>query len=359
MEKMITTPRNVNENNPEDEHQIHAVAVYSGAHPAHQRMLNDCCADSIKMLGEWSVDRSPSARDKLSSYLGTAWRLRHSDYDVVVVEGTIPSALMAPLINGLSRHPKAIIALCGEDALYRAFIEGDKSSRAILRYGFRFISGIITSGDIVPVLARKYLKPLPVEVRYPQVAPERLGTLSTLEPSIDSHAMVLIGGGSPYCKGVDIAVDTLAILRKQFPDARLTILGFPDLKEEPGVSSPGPVADIAPYLCSASILIHPGRGEAFGIVAVEAMLAGVVPFVSEWTGALSIVQEGDPKLVVPLKAEEFAKRIADLWSAPAEQRQSLSKKCKRVARAFTVKTAAQPSLAPFIERIAQTKKSRG
>jgi len=356
---MIETRRNVNKNSSKDEHQVHAVAVYSGAHPAHQKMLSDCCADSIKMLGEWSVDRNPSTRDKLLSYFGTARRLRHSDYNVVVVEGAIPAALMAPLINGLNRRPKAIIALCGEDALYRAFIEGEKRSRAILRYGFRFISGIITSGDIVPLLARKYLRPLPVEVRYPQVAPERLETLAALEPSIDSHTMVLIGGGSPYCKGVDIAVDTVAILQKQFPDARLMILGFPDLEEEPGVSSPGPVTDIAPYLCSSSILIHPGRGEAFGIVAVEAMLAGVVPYVSEWTGALSIVQEVDPKLVVPLKAGEFAERITDLWSAPVEQRQSLSETCKRVSREFTAKTAAQPSLAPFIEHIAHINKSRG
>ena len=339
---------------------IRSIAIYSGAHPAHQKLLEDCCPDNIEMLGEWSVERHASSSNKLLSYLRTALRMRGSRYHIVVIEGTIPAVLMAPVINSLNGHPKTIIALCGEDALYRAFIKGSTLNQIVIRFGFRFISGIIAIGDMVPKLAHTYLRPLPVETRYPQVTPERLDELAVLEPSIDSHNMVLIGGGSAYCKGVDIALKALDILRGRFSDATLTILGFPNLeKRGPGVTSSGPVADIAPYLSSSSILIHPGRGEAFGIVAVEAMLAGVIPFVSEWTGALSIAQEVEPKLVVPLKADEFAERIAALWDAPSEQRQSLSEKCKRVARDFTIKTAAQPSLAPFIEHIAHINKSRG
>ena len=351
--------KSVNENSSRDEQNIRTVAVYSGAHPAHQKMLAGCCTDSIKMLGEWSTDKHASGKKKLLAYASTAWQLRSSTADVIIIEGTTPSIIMAPLIKFLNCRPISIVALCAEDGIYRAFV-ADRGFRAIFtRLGFGFISGIIAIGDIITKLAKKHLRPLPVETRYPEVSEDRLASLTPLGPSLDSHNILLIGGRDAHYKGVDVAIACLDILRPTFPDARLTVLGFPDLEESPGLNSPGPVDDIGPYLSSSSILIHPGRGEAFGIVAVEAMLAGVIPFVSEWTGALSIAQEVEPKLVVPLKADEFAERIAALWDAPSEQRQSLSEKCKRVARDFTIKTAAQPSLAPFIEHIAHINKSRG
>ncbi len=337
------------------ENQIHVVAVYSGAHPAHQEMLGTCCTESIKMLGEWSVERHASGASKLLSYLSTALRLRSNGANAVVIEGTTPTVLMAPFIQCFSRHKKAIITLCADDALYRTFVEGQGLmgiiSRFITRFSFNFVSGMVAVGDLTARLAREHLKPLPIEVRYPPIAGARVEAMAELKPSLDSHNIVLIGSGSAYVKGVDIATGCLDVLRERFPDARLTVLGLPGVKEQPGLDAPGPVSDIKPYLSAASVLIHPGRGDAFPVVVVEAMLAGVVPFVSEWTGALRIAQEVDPELVVPLMAEEFAARIAAFWRKPAEQRNELSSACRRIAEEFCQHAANQPSLVPFIESI--------
>ncbi|MHB8840884.1 MAG: glycosyltransferase [Candidatus Aquicultor sp.] len=311
------------------------------------------------MLGEWSVGRNISGMDKLTSYLSTAWRLRKSDIDAVVIEGTTPSVLMAPLIGCCNRRKKSVIALCADDALYRTFVQGNRLMQILTWFSFNFISGIVAVGDLTTKLAREHLKPLPIEVRYPPIAKPKVNEMAVLKPSLDWHTIILIGSGSAYVKGVDIATRCLEILQEKFPDARLTILGLPEVKERPGLTVPGAVADIRPYLSEASVLIHPGRGDAFPVVILESMLAGVVPFLSEWTGALSIAHEVDPNLVVPLNAEEFAERIGTFWSASPEHRQTLSNKCKQVAKEFTAKTAAQPSLRPFIERVAATKKSRG
>jgi len=319
-------------------------------------MLGDCCTESIKMLGEWSVKREVSSSRKFSSYLSTALQLRRSSADAVVIEGTTPTILMAPFIKCCNRRPKSIISLCADDALYRTFIEGDgikqAVTRALTRFSFNYVSGIVAVGDLTTKLARDHLKPLPIEVRYPPMDAARADEMAQLEPALDSHNIVLIGSGSAYVKGVDIATRCLEILQEKFPDARLTILGLPRIKEQPGLNAPGSVADIRPYLAQASVLIHPGRGDAFPVVVLESMLAGVVPFLSEWTGALSIVREIDPGLVVPLDAEKFAEQISSFWSAAPEHRQALPGKCKTIAKQFTAKTAAQPSLRPFIERVA-------
>ena len=355
--------KSVNENSSRDEQNIRTVAVYSGAHPAHQKMLGECCTDSIKMLGEWSVERHTSNKAKMLSYISTALKLRRSDVEVMVIEGTTPTILMAPFIKCCSRHKRSLVTLCADDALYRTFVGGNSLkqmlSRFITRFSFNFVSGLVTVGDLTTRLAKEHLKPLPIEVRYPPIAEVRINAMAGLEPAPESHHMVLIGSGNAYVKGVDIATLCLDILHEQFPEAHLTILGLPNIKTCPGLDAPGPVADIRPYLSASSVLIHPGRGDAFPVVVVEAMLAGVVPFISEWTGALSIAQEVDPQLVVPLQAEAFAERIASFWSASPEHRQALSDRCRQVSREFTAKTAAQPSLAPFIEHIAHINKSRG
>ena len=334
--------------NSQSGNKIRVIVAYSGAHPAHQKLLANCCSSSIKMLGEWSVDGAISNKKKLKAHTVTAWKLRSNPAEIIIIEGTIPTIIMAPLIKLLNHRPK-IIALCGEDALYQAFVAGRSLLRVPMYLSFRFVSGIIASGDLVTKLAREHFKTLPVETIYPQVDESKLKSLVSLKPSLNSHNMILIGGRDEHVKGLDIAIECLEAIRATFPDAQLTVLGFPKVKERPGVTSPGAVSDIKPYLSASSVLIHPGRGEAFGLVIMEAMLAGVIPFVSEWTGAASLAIKASPELVAPLKAEEFAKRIAAFWSAPEEYRQELSEKCRQVAREFAAQTANQPSLTPFIE----------
>lgn len=331
--------------------ELRSVVVFSGAHPAHRRMLEGYCTAEIKMLGDWTAGRYASGKQKLRAYVSTALALRSSTFDAMVIEGTTPTILMAPIINFIRHRPKRIIALCMDDALYRTFImDGGILKRILTRWSFNHVSGIICNSAMVARLARENLRPLPIEIRYPQVSEVRVGTLAVVEPSLESHNIVLIGSGSEYCKGVDIAVKALDILRDQFSDVQLTILGFPEIKEakHPGVHSPGPVDDIAPYLAEASVLIHPGRGEAFGIVVIEAMLAGIVPFVSEWTGAAEVASKASPDLVVPLQVEEFAKRIASLWYANSEQRKRLSTDIRQIARNFIIDSKSQPSIKSFI-----------
>lgn len=335
------------------ENKICAIAVYSGAHPAHQKMLSSCCTSSVMMLGDWSTNTRVSNAKKLLAYVSTALQQRPNTASVIVIEGTTPSILMAPIIRCFNRRSISIVALCGEDTLYKAFVVHGGLLRVITRWSFNYISGIIASGDLVTKLAKTHLKPLPIETRYPEVSESRLSLLTELRPSLNSHNIILIGGRDKRYKGVDVAVKCLELLRNTYPDAKLTVLGFPNLSEKPGLISHGFVTDINPYLSASSVLIHPGRGEAFGIAVTEAMLAGVVPFVSEWTGASSLVEKVSSELVAPLGAEEFAKRIAEHWSAPAEYRKALSDKCRQIAREFSEKAAGQPSLVPFIESIAR------
>lgn len=327
--------------------------AYSGAHPAHQKLFGDCDALSIKMLGEWSAGKRVPSMQKFLSYIRTALQLRLSDNRVVAIEGTTPTVLMAPVIKLLNPKPKSVIALCADDTFYRTFVEGNVLNRFVVRLGFRYVSGIIAIGDFVAKIAGECLRSIPTEIRYPPLREDSLTGFADIMPSINAHTALLIGGGNQYVKGVDIALSSIERLRKIYTDASLTILGFNGITEQPGVNAPGPVPDIRSYLTSSSVLIHAVRGDAFPVAVVEAMLAGVVPFVSEWTGVRVLAEQIDSKLVVPLQADEFSKRIASFWSLTPEEQQEISDKCKQVAQEFVHKVSLQPSLKRFIETFAK------
>ncbi|MDI6817669.1 MAG: hypothetical protein QME41_10895, partial [Actinomycetota bacterium] len=229
--------------NPQHNKTRIAIA-YSGAHPAHIKMLADVYSTSILMLGNWSINRDISIKNKFLLYVSTALKLRKSAFEIIIIEGTTQSALMAPFINCRNPKSKIIITLSAEDGLYRAFAARKLLDRILIGAGFRYISGIIASGDLVAKLAEQHLKPMPIAIRYPQLPDEASKSLLAVEPSLDSHNMLLIGSGSALCKGVDIASQSLAFLSNEFPDAQLTTVGRLDIEEQPGVNPQGPVDDI-------------------------------------------------------------------------------------------------------------------
>ena len=75
-----------------------------------------------------------------------------------------------------------------------------------------------------------------------------------------------------------------------------------DLLTVIGITSP-----FAPYNVSrCSVYIHPARLEAFGASVVEAMATGLIPIVTEMTGAKDLVKQVDPSLIVPVNVDAIS-----------------------------------------------------
>jgi len=83
--------------------------------------------------------------------------------------------------------------------------------------------------------------------------------------------------------------------------------------------------DLRKLFCRAKVLLHPMRGEHFGIVVVEAMAAGVVPVVWDY---------GGPAFVVPRRfqfssIEEIPEKVMDALKVSSALRKSLRKIAQR------------------------------
>jgi len=167
--------------------------------------------------------------------------------------------------------------------------------------------------------------------------------------------LVLVGRLSPR-KGIDIALDAVALLRGEGRTVTIEICGTvfpgyewyeaelraraarPDL--DGAVSFAGYVNPTTTALAGASVVLVPSRVEPFGNTAVEAMLAGRPVVASNVQGLAEIVDDGRTGLLVtPGDPSALAAAVRTVLDNPAF--------ADRLARAGCSDAAARFSLARY------------
>jgi len=111
-------------------------------------------------------------------------------------------------------------------------------------------------------------------------------------------------------KGLDVAIDALALVRERHPGTRLVVLGEGPLRAElealarargvgDAVALPGRVGDVTWWLRRADVVVHPARWEGFGLALLEAMLCEKPIVASRVSSIPEIVVDRETGLLVP------------------------------------------------------------
>jgi glycogen synthase len=159
-----------------------------------------------------------------------------------------------------------------------------------------------------------------------------------------------------FQKGIDVLLDAYALLARNRPAPPLYIAGrgrdgprIASMARERGLSGVEVVSDPAPervheLLAGAMVLVMPSRFEGFGMVAAEAMAAGV-PLVATRVDALPDVVGPDGGVLVPAEdAAATAEAVAELIAAP-ERRAALTRTARARAARFSWNGVARDHLA--------------
>jgi len=96
-------------------------------------------------------------------------------------------------------------------------------------------------------------------------------------------------------------------------------------------SKPFPYSFIKNVFSKCKVFVYPARLKMFGIPVLEAMSQGLIPIVTNTTGARDFAKKVDPSLVVPLNTTLIAKRIIDVLSMKTEDLHNLSLKAKEIS----------------------------
>jgi D-inositol-3-phosphate glycosyltransferase len=152
--------------------------------------------------------------------------------------------------------------------------------------------------------------------------------------------LVVVAGRVQPLKGIDVALEAVARLRRSVPDVHLAVVGGasgeagseelgrlrdraanPDLAGAVSFRPAVPHTDVVPILRSADVVHVPSRSESFGLVAVEAQACGI-PVVATAVGGLRhVVADGVSGVLVegwdPADHAAALERVLvdDTWAA--------------------------------------------
>lgn len=102
--------------------------------------------------------------------------------------------------------------------------------------------------------------------------------------ALSKPVLVFVGRARDPRKNIGLLLEAFAQLRTTHPAAQLRLVGQPPSGSlPPGVEAAGEVSDIAALLRGGAVFVLPSRQEGFGIVAAEALAAGL-PVVSTPSG---------------------------------------------------------------------------
>jgi glycosyltransferase involved in cell wall biosynthesis len=131
--------------------------------------------------------------------------------------------------------------------------------------------------------------------------------------------IVFVGRADDPRKNVLLLFEAFVTLRRRFPRAVLRLVGRPPVGRVPqGVEVVGEVRDVSAELRRGSVFVLPSRQEGFGIVAAEAMAAGLPVVTTPSRGPEDLVRASGAGLVArDHSAHALAQAVESVVAEPA------------------------------------------
>lgn len=254
------------------------------------------------------IDRMPGLSDLIAS-LRLGWQLRASRADVIFLH--CPECFWGIRLLRRRCRPQPVIIAVWHGAGPRRFLVLRKPGHP-LAYALAWLRTIqevwaLSANGHVAVhesvasdLRSVYGLDKAVTVVGNAVDAKILDQLSESHSDAgDSSLTALWLGQTGYGKGLDVALSAAAEARQSFPGLRLVVAGVPtggsiDGVEWRGRVSPAQVTDLYRV---ADLLVFPSRYEAFPLVVIEAMAAGLPVLVSNGVPP-GIVEDGRNGVVI-------------------------------------------------------------
>lgn len=168
---------------------------------------------------------------------------------------------------------------------------------------------------------------------------------------LNENVLLFLGTGFER-KGLSFLINALAILKDDYPDTRLLVVGkdnniqrYISLSKELCLSDKviftGPQSDVRIFYAAADIFVFPTLYEPFGNVCLEAMASGLPLITSRVNGVAEIMNGMDHLLLNdPSDIEDMARKIGFLLADNVE-REKIAIAARKIAERYTISNNAQ------------------
>jgi len=136
---------------------------------------------------------------------------------------------------------------------------------------------------------------------------------------LERPVVVFVGRGDDPRKNLGLLLGAWPSIQWELPEARLWLAGrAPSGRLPRGADALGEVSSVADVLRSASVFVLPSLQEGFGIVAAEALAAGVPVVTTPCGGPEALVRDSGGGVVLPgFDAPMLASTVVELLRDPA------------------------------------------
>jgi glycosyltransferase involved in cell wall biosynthesis len=135
---------------------------------------------------------------------------------------------------------------------------------------------------------------------------------SEYEAGVEAPTVVFVGRADDPRKNVGLLLEAWPAIASRHPDAQLRLIGTPPQRQLPAsVEAVGEPDSIESELRRASLLVLPSVQEGFGLVAAEALAAGVPVVTTPSGGPEALVRESEGGVVLAgFTADELARTVS-------------------------------------------------
>lgn len=306
-------------------------------------------------VGNVSVFRASNPIDGMDGLsdviagLVLGWRLRNSTADVAFVH--CPECLWGIRLLRRRRGGPAIVVVwhCAGPVPYlRLRRPGHPVARLLCtfrtaaeRLALSAQAHVAVHANVEESLRSDYGFKGPVTVIENPLDADLLELLSRTAPSAGRTGLTALWAGqTTYRKGLDVALAAVRLARRDIPGLRLRVVGVPPGEPAEGVEWAGSLAPqaMAQAYRDADLLLFPTRYESYGLVAIEAMAAGLPVIVSDALGSQAVADGRNGIVVKGHDPADYAAALRRL--ADPRIRAAMSEASVRDARRFCGDSAA-------------------
>jgi glycosyltransferase involved in cell wall biosynthesis len=310
--------------------------VYLDPHPSHRGFAEAVGSDFWHYNRYLNKSKMPKI---LKSFVNGISLPR---YEIYLTEGGAPLAPVAvkKLIHKNNIHVNIIA-----DETFMMMRETPKEMSHNYRsyvnlahkFASKYIDGAIAVSELAKSNAEEFVD-IPIRIAHPYIEDELYKRISGIHPNIEGHTILSIGHGTYPRKGMDILIEAFKLVRDQYNDAELYIIG----KGHPrgwndidGVHVEGYVKDLTQYFKNSSVFVQASRVvDTFPVATLESLRSGLPTIVTDLVGTKEVIQDLDSNFIRKVDAEAISEAILFYFDLSASKKAALSLKSKEISKKF-------------------------
>ena len=324
-------------------------------HPIHAEYAKSVAAD---FYYEDRILRWQDKPEMLKIRRYTSWIInallfpRRKEYDIFMTECIrIPQLFMKKF--GLISKKQKLVAIMGDESLY--FLSINKYpyfTRIIMKAFLNSCDLLICTSKFQATLAKSIVTNRAVQIKATFNGLPNADYKQIPKPKLDGNKMLFLGNieapWRAWYKGVDLLIKAFEGYAIKNQNAELYIVGsvtntvkdkllneVRDSTVLERIIFEDSKSNLPDILHNYDLVIHPARGEAWGVTVHMALACGVPTIVSNLTGTKEIIEKISSDLLVDLSYKSISDKLEWYFNLPINDKRLLSKKSRETALSYT------------------------